>query len=178
MSNLELLLTRNHDFVAERFPGPMALMPRLRTTVIGCLDPRVDPAHVLGLELGDAPVIRNVGGRVTPAVLQILDLLALGFPAQLGAPRDEDKADLVVLHHNQCGIMRMLGNPEQLAASFGIPVNELPAKAVDDPRASLAVDVDLLRSHPGVASAYRVSGLYYDVGTGSVERVVEHEVAA
>lgn len=104
MSSIDLLLERNRDFARARFPGPLVLMPRLRATVVGCLDPRVDPAHVFGLHLGDVPVIRNVGGRVTPAVLQILDLLALGFPDQLGPAREEDKGDLIVLHHNQCGI--------------------------------------------------------------------------
>ena len=172
MSSIDELLERNRDFAGARFPGPMALMPRLRATVIGCLDPRVDPALVLGLRLGDAPGIRNVGGRVTPAVLQILDLLALGFPAQLGAVREHDRGDLIVLHHNQCGITRMLGHPERLAASFGIDPAELPDKAVGDPRASLAVDVDVLRQHPGIPAAYRVTGLLYDVETGLIDRVV------
>lgn len=178
MSSFDVLLDRNHRFASELFPGPMALMPRLRTTVIGCLDPRVDPAHVLGLELGDAPVIRNVGGRVTPAVLEILDLLALGFPAALATRRAEDKGDLVVLHHNQCGITRMQSIPEPLARSFGIAVDELAAKEVGDPRASLVVDVDVLERHPGIADSYRVTGLYYDVTTGSVEQVVAHETSA
>jgi carbonic anhydrase len=178
MSSIDLLLDRNRTFVAERFSGPMALMPQLRTTVIGCLDPRVDPAYVLGLQLGDAPVIRNVGGRVTPAVLQVLDLLALGFPAEQERMRVADKGDLVVLHHSQCGITRMQSHPEWLAPYFGVPVDELPAKAVGDPRASLLVDVDVLRRHPGISAAYRVTGLYYDVTTGAVETVRSSEAAA
>ena len=178
MSTVDVLLDRNRHFAAERFLGPMALMPRLRTTVIGCLDPRVDPAHVLGLELGDAPVIRNVGGRVTPAVLQALDLLALGFPAQLAAGRDGAKGDLVVLHHNECGITRMQGDPELLAASFGVHVSG-PAP----PRRSGSARLPGGRrrrpaNHLGVADAYRVTGLFYDVTTGSVEQVVAHQAAA
>ena len=172
MTTLDTLHERNRDFVAHRFPGPLVLNPTLRATVIGCLDPRVDPAIVLGLELGDAPVIRNVGGRVTPAVLQILDLLALGFPAQLGSDRsDAENGDLIVLQHVQCGITRMQNSPEQLAASFGIDVADLPAKAVGDPRAALAVDVDVLMNHPGISDNYRVTGLLYDVVTGLVERI-------
>lgn len=178
MSSIDVLLQRNQDFVAERFSGPMALMPQLRTTVIGCLDPRVDPAYVLGLQLGDAPVIRNVGGRVTPAVLQVLDLLALGFPAEMGQIPQADKGDLVVLHHSQCGITRMQGHPEQLAPYFGVPVDELPARAVGDPRASLLVDVEILRRHPGISAAYRVTGLFYDVTTGAVEPVEAPGAAA
>ena len=143
--------------------------------MIGCLDPRIEPAHVLGLELGDAPVIRNVGGRVTPAVLQILDLLALGFPAQIGA---REKMDLVVLQHVECGITRMQGGPGALAAYFGIAESELADKAVGDPRAAVAVDVAVLTAHPGITQAYTVSGLVYDVATGTVEIVVPAQVAA
>ena len=172
MSTLQTLTARNHEFVEHRFAGPLELRPRLGATVIGCLDPRVDPAQVLGLELGDAPVIRNVGGRVTPAVLQVLDLLALGFPAQIGPAAERPKGDLILLHHNQCGITRMQGHPEQLAASFGIDPDDLPAKSVGDPHGSLAVDVEVLRQHPGITDAYRVTGMFYDVTTGRIEIAV------
>lgn len=172
MSVLDTLTSRNHTFVEHQFPGPLELRPRLRANVIGCLDPRVDPAIVLGLELGDAPVIRNIGGRVTPAVLQILDLLALGFPTDIGPVAEQDKGDLIVLQHNQCGIIRMQANPQPLADSFGIDPADLPGKAVGDPRAALAVDVQVLRRHPGITDSYRVLGLFYDVNTGAVEIVV------
>ncbi len=172
MSTSDVLTARNRDFVAAHSTGPLELRPRLRATIIGCLDPRVDPAQLLGLELGDAPVIRNVGGRVTPAVLEILNLLALGFPAQLGPGSDEAKSDLIVLHHNQCGITRMQGHPEQLAASFGIAVADLPAKSVGDPHGSLNVDVEVLRRHPGISDSYRVTGMFYDVTTGLIDVVV------
>ena len=170
MTAVDLLRHRNADFVAHRFPGPMALSPTLRATVIGCLDPRVDPAVVLGLELGDAPVIRNIGGRITPAVLEILDLLAMGFRDQMNA--EADKGDLIVLQHTQCGIVRMQSSPVQLAASFGVDIADLPSKAVPDPRAALVVDVALLNGHEGITDSYRVTGLLYDVSTGLVEQVV------
>ena len=178
MSAVPRLITRNQDFAEHRFPGPLELRPRLRATIIGCLDPRVDPAQVLGLELGDAPVIRNVGGRVTPAVLDVLDLLALGFPAQIGPASDEAKGDLIVLHHNQCGITRMQGHPEHLAASFGIDPADLPAKSVGDPHRSLDVDVQMLRRHQGITDSYRVTGMFYDVATGRVQIVVPAQVSA
>ena len=175
MGSIDTLLERNRRFAEDGFPTGLTMMPRLRTTVIGCLDPRVDPAHLLGLEPGDAPVIRNVGGRVTPAVLEILDLLALGFAAQIGG---QDKMDLVVLQHVQCGITRMQGAPAALAAYFGVEESELAAKAVDDPRAAVAVDVAVLAAHPGISPAYTVSGLVYDVHTGRVEVVAPAGAAA
>ena len=178
MTTLETIHARNAAFVDRDFAGPMELRPALGATVIGCLDPRVDPAHVLGLHLGDAPVIRNVGGRATPAVIGILDLLALGFPAQLGSAREQDRGDLIVLHHTRCGITRMAGHPDQLAAYFGIDVADLPAKAVGDPRASLAVDVAVLSAHPGIATAYRVTGILYDVRSGLIEQLTPAAVAS
>ncbi len=178
MSTLDTITARNGRFARQNFTGPLELRPRLRATIIGCLDPRVDPAQVLGLELGDAPVIRNVGGRVTPAVLQMLDLLALGFPDQLGPVAEMAKSDLIVLQHNHCGITRMQHNPGQLAASFGIDATDLPTKSVGDPHGSLTVDVEVLRRHPGIADSYRVTGLLYDVTTGLVEVVVPAEVSA
>ena len=127
---------------------------------------------MLGLELGDAPVIRNVGGRVTPAVLLILDLLALGLRTQIERNGQGDKGELIVLHHNQCGIISMQDNPKHPAASFGIDPADLPAKSVGDPRASLQVDVQVLRRYPGIADAYQVTGMFYDVITGRVEIAV------
>ena len=177
MSAISTVLDRNREFATERFSAGLTMMPRLRMTVIGCLDPRIDPAHVLGLDLGDAPVIRNVGGRVTPAVLEILDLLALGFPAETEPTRPQDKMDLVVLQHVQCGITRMQSAPQALATYFGVPAAELPEKAVGDPRAAVTVDVAVLAAHRGVARAYNVTGLVYDVTTGGVEVVVPAEVA-
>ena len=177
MGAIETLVHRNREFAASRFSPQLTIAPRLGTTVIGCLDPRIDPAHVLGLDLGDAPVIRNVGGRVTPATLQNLDLLALGFPAPADR-RPEDRMALVVLQHTGCGITRMQGAPEALAAYFGVDTSEVAGKSVADPRAAVAVDVAELLAHPGVADAYTVSGLVYDVATGLVEVVVPAEVAA
>src|SRR5215831_15818035 len=60
MTTLDTLLERNQDFAAHQFPKDVPLMPR--AMIIGCVDQRVDPAHVLGLGLGEAIVIRNVGG--------------------------------------------------------------------------------------------------------------------
>src|SRR5579871_5848623 len=75
MTTLDTLTERNHDFAAHQFAAGLPLMPTLRTLIISCADPRVDPAHVLGLELGEALVLRNAGGRVTPATLQMIALL-------------------------------------------------------------------------------------------------------
>jgi carbonic anhydrase len=69
MTTFDTLLERNQEFAAHQFPKDVPLMPR--AIIIGCVDPRVDPAHVFGLGPGEAIVIRNVGGRITPATLEL-----------------------------------------------------------------------------------------------------------
>jgi carbonic anhydrase len=73
---IEAVLTRNRDFAAAGGHEGAVVLPNLRLFVITCLDPRVDPAHVLGLELSDAIVVRNVGGRVTPEVINDVAFIA------------------------------------------------------------------------------------------------------
>jgi carbonic anhydrase len=169
MTTLDTLLERNQDFAAHHFLKDLSMMPTLRTMIIGCVDPRVDPAHVLGLGLGEAIVIRNVGGRVTPATLETLGMLG-GIAQRGGGP--PVGFHLVVLHHTQCGIARLEGNPDMLASYFGIGKESLLAKAVTDPHAAVAVDVAALKTNPALPGNWLVSGLVYDVTTGLVDVVV------
>jgi carbonic anhydrase len=133
--------------------------------IIGCVDPRVDPAHLLGLDSGEAIVIRNVGGRITPGTLSTMGMLGKIAQAEGANPRE---FHLIVLQHTQCGIAHLKGNPDLLASYFGIGKEGLSAKEVDSPRAAVAVDVAAL-ALPG---NWLVSGLLYDVTTGLVEVVV------
>jgi carbonic anhydrase len=170
MDTLSTLMQRNAEF-APRLPAGLTIVPRLRTLLIGCVDPRVDPADVFGLELDDAAIIRNVGGRVTPGVVEEIAMLrkvTQSAGGDMGAGWD-----LVVLHHTQCGITRLGGEPAMLASFFGVTEEELPEKAVKDPHAAVAVDVAALKASPSLAGGFLVSGLVYDVQTGLVEIVVK-----
>src|ERR1700683_4807540 len=81
MSNLDKMLERNKDFAAEQsaagtlMPALPRALPNVKALIIGCADMRVDPAHVLGIKPGEAVVMRNIGGRVTPGTLRMLGLL-------------------------------------------------------------------------------------------------------
>src|SRR5258708_18632852 len=143
MSAINILLQRNAAFAEQRFTPNLPLATTLGITVIGCVDPRVDPAHVLGLELGEAAVLRNIGGRVTPAALQMLTLLGT-LPRLLGAPRPTGGMHLVVLQHTDCGITRLAREPDRLAPYFGVAPDELDAKAVLNPYAAVHVHVTTL----------------------------------
>ncbi len=150
---------------------PQALR-NLRAIIIGCADMRVDPAHVLGIKSGEAVVIRNIGGRITPGLLEQLALLGrIGEVAGEVAGGGEE-LHIVVLHHTDCGITRLAGDPALLARYFQVSEGELRTKAVTDPRAAVAIDVALLREIPALPGEWFVSGLVCDVKTGVVDIVV------
>src|SRR5579859_8179070 len=105
MATIDILKQRNTDFAAQRFAAGLPLMPKLKTVINGCADARVDPAHLLGLEPGEALVLRNIGGRVTPVTMREMALLSM--IAQVEGIGPVRGLNLVVLHHTDCGITRL-----------------------------------------------------------------------
>jgi carbonic anhydrase len=178
MNDLELMLERNKNFSARHsaagtlMPSLARALPNVRAVVVGCADMRVDPAHVLGIEPGEAVVMRNIGGRITPGLLEQLSLLGRIAEVAGEIPGGGGEFHIVVLHHTDCGITRLAGEPAMLARYFQIQEDELKTKAVSDPRAALAVDIALLRTVPALPGEWLVSGLVFDVSTGLAEIVV------
>jgi carbonic anhydrase len=150
---------------------PQAL-PNVKAVIIGCADMRVDPAHVLGIKLGAAVVIRNIGVRITPGLLEQLGLLGRISEVAGEIPGGGGELHIIVLHHTDCGMTRLVSDPGMLAHYFQIQEAELKKKAVTDPRAAVAVDVASLRAIPALPGEWLISGLVYDVATGLVEIVV------
>ncbi len=178
MSHLDSMLKRNKDFAARQAAAG-TLMPSLpralfnvRAIVIGCADMRVDPAYVLGIAPGEAVVIRNIGGRITPGLLEQLGLLGRIGEVARAAPGGGGEFHMIVLQHTDCGITRLAGDTAMLTHYFQIGEGELKTKAVTDPHAAVAVDVALLRAIPALPGEWFVSGLIYDVATGFVEIAV------
>lgn len=163
------LAERNAGFADGGSFANLRLMPSGSLTVIGCVDPRVDPSDVLGLKLGEAAVIRNVGGRVTPATLRTLGMLSKVVWARTGGPGPGDN-HYAVLHHTDCGITDLAAFPELLADYFEVPAGDLDAKAVTDPVTAVRVDVEILKQK--LRAGVFVSGLVYDVATGLIDVVV------
>jgi carbonic anhydrase len=163
------LTTRNTAFADTGSFANLRLMPSGSLTIIGCVDPRVDPSDVLALKLGEAAVIRNIGGRVTPETLRTLGMLSKVMRARTGSAGPGD-SHYAVLHHTDCGITDLDAFPELLAEYFEVPAADLAAKAVTDPVAAVRADVEILtqKLRPGVF----VSGLVYDVTTGLIDVVV------
>jgi carbonic anhydrase len=123
---------------------------------------------VLGAEPGEIMAIRNIGGRITPGVLEELFMLR----NVAGSVGDEYEGwELIVMQHTQCGILRLKDRPELLAPYFEVDESELGGKSVADPYKAVVQDVAALRADARLA-AVRTSGLVYDVATGLVEIVV------
>jgi carbonic anhydrase len=178
MNYFDSMLERNKDFSAQQsaastlMPSLPRALPNVWAIVIGCADMRVDPAHVLGIKPGEAVIIRNIGGRVTPGLLEQLALLGRIGEVAGAIPGGGGEFHIIVLHHTDCGSTRLVGDPDKLAHYFQIPEGEVKRKSVPDPRAAVAVDVATLRAVPALPGKWLISGLVYDVATGLVEVVV------
>ena len=144
MSTIDELLAGNEEF-ARSGPGELPKLPRRGLVILTCMDHRVDPLAALGLELGDAMVIRNAGGRVTPAFLDELEILA-----QVAADRGASAADLqlLVLQHTDCGAAKIAG--------------------VSDPHEAVRADLAALAADSRVPTGLAVTGSVYDTATGRI----------
>lgn len=168
---LDLALERNRAFAAAGSHEGAVVFPSLRLFVITCLDPRVDPAHFLGLTLSDAMVVRNVGGRVTPEVIN--DIAFIGQITENVLP-DGPLFAVAVIHHTQCGAGAFADDTFRHTYAKRIGADEviLRERAVLDPAQTVRDDVERLRFAPAISPRVTVSGHVYNVTTGLVETVL------
>ena len=170
-AGIDAALERNRAFAAAGGHAGAVVFPNLRLFVITCLDPRVDPAHCLGLGLSDAMVVRNVGGRVTPAVID-----DVAFISQIGENvlPDGPLFEVAVIHHTQCGAAALADDTfrRRYAERIGAEESALRGHAVLDPATTVTRDVERLRSSPSISPRLTVSGHVYDVVTGLLETIL------
>jgi carbonic anhydrase len=170
-AGIDTALERNRAFAAAGGHQGAAVFPGLRLYVITCLDPRVDPAHILGLDLSDAIVVRNVGGLVTPEVIN--DIAFIGQIAESVRP-EGPLFEVAVIHHTQCGTGALAddGFRHRYAERIGADAEALRDHAILDPAATVTRDAERLRAAPQLSPRIGVSGHVYDVVTGLVETVL------
>lgn len=132
--------------------------------VITCMDARIDPLPMLGLRPGDAKVIRNAGGRVTPRVLEAL-VLATHL---LGVRR------VMVIPHTKCAAARWSENElrQRITDAGGKDAAWQTFLTIKDQRRGLREDVEMARSYPLIADGVEIGGFMYDVDTGKLEELV------
>jgi carbonic anhydrase len=164
-------LERNRAFAAAGGHEDAVVFPDLRLFVVTCIDPRVDPAHFLGLGLGDAIVARNVGGRVTPEVIN--DVAFIAQIAENFLP-EGPLFEVAVIHHTQCGTGAFADDHFRgnYAQRIGVDESSLREHAVLDPVATVTSDVERLRIAAAISPRVTVSGHVYDVVTGVLDTVV------
>jgi carbonic anhydrase len=150
---------------AESFD--LAGLPAMAATglaIVTCMDSRIEPLAMLGLEPGDAKIMRNAGARVTPDVLRTLVLAthALGV------------ARVMVVAHTRCKMASATQAEIEglIADQSGIDARSLDFQLIADQRATLQRDVQAIRSWPFLPTGLPVGGFIYDVETGRLETVV------
>jgi len=170
-AGIESALARNRAFATAGGHEGAVVFPNLQLVVITCLDPRTDPAHFLGIEMSDAFVVRNVGGRVTPEVIN--DIAFIGQIAENVLP-DGPLFEVAVIHHTQCGTGALADDSFRYSYADRIGADEwdLRDHAVLDPAATVTEDVERLRSATAIPARVSVSGHVYNVTTGLVETIV------
>lgn len=183
MAVLPELLAANQRYAATFAKGHLPLPPARKVAILVCMDARIDPAKALGLEEGDAHIIRNAGGRASDDAIR-----SLVISYKLLGTRE-----WLVVHHTDCGmelftdeVMRGLlatsletatidasgwhdvgtgpGSTEGEFINF-LPISDLAQSVVDDVRR--------IRSHPLVPRTIPISGYIYDVKSGRLNDVPE-----
>ncbi len=171
MSDLDTLYDRNEGFARNFDQGNLPILPRRATVILTCVDSRVDPAHFLGLELGDALVLRNSGVRVTDDVEQGVALLS-GMTRLVAGDRASGLS-LAIVHHTDCGLERIAapGPRKTLGQSTGLEAGLLETLAISDHEVSLMDDIERLRASDLVPPELVVSAHLYDVTSGRMSQV-------
>lgn len=175
-TNLQPLLDRNEHFATSGAHTELTPLPRHQAMVITCMDGRVDPAHILGAELGDVLVYRNGGGRVTDDVVQEIAFVATVTEQMFG--EDAPPFEVAVIHHTGCGTgfladdgFRSKLGERLITGGLRYDDVEVAGHAVIDPLATVAADVARLRSSAAVPDRVTVTGHVYDIDTGRVTTI-------
>ncbi len=142
--------------------GDLPLPPGKKIAALACMDARLNPYGVLGLEEGDAHVIRNAGGVVDDDAIRSLTI----SQNLLGTE------EIVLIHHTDCGMLTF--TDEELAQKLEDEIGERPtwsALAFSDPDADVRAGIEKIRSTPFIPHTDSVRGFVYDVHTGALNEV-------
>jgi carbonic anhydrase len=164
-SAVDAVLERNREY-AEQFThaGLPGRPPRLRLAVLTCLDCRLHVPEFLGLELGDAHILRNAGGIVTEDVLR-----SVIISYHIGGTRE-----LMIINNTKCGMLTF--EDEDLASRLRSDTGKVPIiparfLAFTDLEENVREQIRKVRSHPWIPESLGARGFIYDVDTGRLVEV-------
>jgi carbonic anhydrase len=161
MTSTDELISNNSSYAASFERGELPLPPAKKVAVLACMDARLDPAKALGLEEGDAHVIRNAGGVATEDALRSLVI----------SQRLLGTEEIILIHHTDCGMETFSDDAvkEQIRAETGLrPSFALEAfpKAEDDVKQTAA----RIEANPFIPRK-NIRGFMYEVETGRLREV-------
>lgn len=164
MGNFDDLLAANRDFAADFDLGGFDGVAHAGLAVVTCMDSRIDPLGMIGLNPGDAKIFRNPGARVTDAALEAL-VLAVHL---LRVDR------IMVVPHTRCAVASSTEAElrARVSDSAGQDASWQAFHVIEDQARALAEDVQRVRSHPLVPDHVKVGGFLYDVDTGLLSQKV------
>lgn len=159
---MDRFLQANEHYANQFSKGGLPMPPGCQVAVVACMDARLDPARILGLEEGDAHVIRNAGGRADDAIRSLV------ISQQLLGTRE-----IIVIHHTDCGMLTFTDDQlrqkvrEDLGAATAMPFLSFP-----DLEQSVRDDVRALHDSPLLLKNVPIRGFIYDIRTGRLREVV------
>ena len=163
MADFDDLLAANRSFADSFGLSGFDGIAHAGVAMVTCMDSRIDPLRMIGLEPGDAKILRNPGGRVTD---QALVALVLGVNL-LEVNR------VLVVEHTSCAMAKSTEDElkEKLGQAAGEDASWMTLGAIVDQMATIRADVQRVRSHPLISEDVLVGGFLYDVETGLLQPV-------
>jgi carbonic anhydrase len=163
MSVINELLEANKAYAQSFDKGDLPMPPARKVAIVTCMDARLHPAKFLGLELGDAHVIRNAGGRASDDAIR-----SLIISAQLLGTKE-----FAVIHHTDCGMLTFTN--EDMVSKLGDEAGAIDFLPFSDNEGSVRDDVERIKNSPLIPDGIPVSGYIYDVKSGALQTVVAAE---
>src|SRR6516164_3207715 len=162
MSVTDELLANNASYAASFAKGDLAMPPAKRVAVVACMDARLDPARALGLQEGDAHVIRNAGGVVTDDAIRSLAI----------SQRLLGTEEIILIHHTDCGMLTFTDDDfkRSIEEDTGIKP-EWAAEAFGDLDGDVRQSIARVKASPFIPRKDAVRGFVYEVETGRLREV-------
>jgi carbonic anhydrase len=159
MSVIDEVTRANESYASGFAKGDLPVPPGRKFAVVTCMDARLDPARFLGLEEGDAHVIRNAGGLVNDETIRSLVISHHLLGTQ----------EAVVIGHSGCGMLTFTN--ADLHEKLGPDSESIDFQPFPDVAESVRESVATIRSHPLLPDSFGATGFVYDVETGRIEPV-------
>jgi carbonic anhydrase len=161
MSATDELLANNQRY-ADGFTGPLPLPPAKGVAVVACMDARLNLYALLGLEEGQAHVIRNAGGAVTDDGIR-----SLAISQRLLGTRE-----IILIHHTDCGMLTFTDDDFRAAIQADTGIRPAwSAEAFSDLDADVRQSIARIKASPFVPYKDSVRGFVFDVATGKLNEV-------